>query len=929
MSMTITAHLFEAFLKCPTKCYLRSLGETETENAYTDWFRIQNESFRSEGIKRLIEGATPGELVAGSSGMKNLKTAKWRLAVNLVARAHGLESTIHAVERVPTEKQDQPAQFIPIRFIFTNKLNRHDKLLLSFDAFVLSETQGREVGLGKIIHGEGQATLKVKTSVLTREAQKLTEKIATLLSSHSASDLVLNRHCGECEFQARCRQKAIEADDLSLLSGMKEKERSRNRSKGIFTVTQLSYSFRPRRRPKRLRNKRDKYHHSLKALAIREKKIHIVGSPELKIEGTPVYLDVEGLPDRDFYYLIGARIKTPEGVTQYSLWADNADEENRMWTDFLGVISGIENPVLVHYGSFETTFLKRMCQRYGEPSEGSVVAKAIKSAVNLLSVIFAQVYFPGYSNGLKEVAGWIGFKWSAPNASGVQTINWRHEWEGSRGIEIKQKLVTYNSEDCQALELVAGTIQSLTPAGKQESGEECNPEVVCADSLQPGFPYRLGTKTFAIAELEEVNKAAYWHYQRERIYVRSGKRIRIKRARRPTMHGRVNKIIEYPDPTNCPHCNRIATTKRAKREKTLYDIQIGRFGVKRWVEKHVFQTYFCPKCKLHFGLEKRFRTKIKYGWVVTAYLLYQIIELAIPQRTVTQSMNRLFGLDLVGSTVNKFKTKASELYNETKQKILDRIIRGSLVHADETRANVKGEIAYVWVLTNLHEVAYVYAESREAEVVQNLLRDFKGVLVSDFYAAYDSIQCPQQKCLIHLMRDLNDEVLDNPFDEELKRIVRGFAELLRPMVQTVDRYGLKTHFLRKHLISVDRFYRKVIEPEYQSEAAIKCKKRFEKNRDKLFIFLNYDGVPWNNNNAEHAIKAFGALRSVMGGVSTVKGIEEYLTLLTICETCEYSGVDFLDFLRSGEKDIETFTNSQRRKPRGHTVVEVERVKVSG
>src|SRR5437868_2992248 len=44
------------------------------------------------------------------------------------------------------------------------------------------------------------------------------------------------------------------------------------------------------------------------ALAIRERKIHIVGSPELKLQGTPVYLDVEGLPDRDFYYLIGLRI---------------------------------------------------------------------------------------------------------------------------------------------------------------------------------------------------------------------------------------------------------------------------------------------------------------------------------------------------------------------------------------------------------------------------------------------------------------------------------------------------------------------------------------------------------------------------------------------------------------------------------------------
>ena len=100
-------------------------------------------------------------------------------------------------------------------------------------------------------------------------------------------------------------KKAIEKDDLSLLSGMTEKERKNFNSKGIFGVTQLSYTFRPRRRPKHLAGKREKYHHSLKALAIREGKIHIVGSPELKIEGTPVYLDVEGLPDRDFYYLIG------------------------------------------------------------------------------------------------------------------------------------------------------------------------------------------------------------------------------------------------------------------------------------------------------------------------------------------------------------------------------------------------------------------------------------------------------------------------------------------------------------------------------------------------------------------------------------------------------------------------------------------------
>jgi predicted RecB family nuclease len=161
--------------------------------------------------------------------------------------------------------------------------------------------------------------------------QKHLDAITTLLGSLTPPDLVLNRHCAECEFQGRCRKIAMENDDLSLLAGMTHRDRKKFRSKGTFTVTQLSYTFRPRRRPKRLWNMRDKYYHSLKALAIREKKTHIVGQPDLKIEGTPVYLDVEGLPDRDFHYLIGVRVGSGELVVQYHLWADAVEDEATVW----------------------------------------------------------------------------------------------------------------------------------------------------------------------------------------------------------------------------------------------------------------------------------------------------------------------------------------------------------------------------------------------------------------------------------------------------------------------------------------------------------------------------------------------------------------------------------------------------------------------
>lgn len=77
------------------------------------------------------------------------------------------------------------------------------------------------------------------------------------------------------------------------------------------------------------------------------------------------------------------------------------------------------------------------------------------------------------------------------------------------------------------------------------------------------------------------------------------------------------------------------------------------------------------------------------------------------------------------------------------------------------------------------------------------------------------------------------------------------------------------------------------------------------------------GVPWNNNNAEHAIKAFASLRSVIGGVTTENGLQDFLVLLSICETCRYKNIDFLDFLRSGSKNIDDFANTRRERLVAH------------
>jgi predicted RecB family nuclease len=919
--MTITPACFEAFLKCPTKCWLRAANEMHSGNPYAEWVKAQSESFHVAQTERLIAETAPGEFVR-SPTPDDLKTSKCRLAVGIAAQVseqstsgtpYLVESLLQAVERMPAEGRGKAAQFIPIRFVYRNKLTKDDRLLLVFDALVLSAALGREITAGKIVYGDDYATLRVKTAGLADEVWKGLKKTAALLSSPAAPDLVLNRHCGECEFQTRCRQQALEKDDLSLLAGMSEKERTKLRSKGIFTVTQLSYTFRPRRRSKRLRNKREKYHHSLKALAIRENKIHIVGNPELRIEGTPVYLDVEGLPDRDFYYLIGMRIGNGDSAFQRSLWADTVDDEGKNWQKFIATLETIEKPVLIHYGSYETTFLKRMADYYGKPVENSVAASAIENPINVVSAIFAQTYFPTFRNTLKDIASFLGFTWCEIAPSGTNTIIWRHQWETNRDSAARERLITYNSEDCRALEIVAQALSKTGGSDQCVENDGRRKDTVSVESLKaletmwPKFKSPIG-------ELEEINKAARWDYQRERIYVRSSRCIRRINLRHHNAKGHANhatKVIQAPEISICPDCTKKTLCRLGYSKLKLHDLKIGKGYLRRRFVEYHFAVFICSECHLRVGEPTEFWPNSKYGRNLVAYILYHLIELCVPMAVLASSMNRLLNFNLTAPNIHWIKQIAAKYYDNVQKVILKNLTHGDMIHLDETRVSIRGKTACVWVLTNLHEVAYLYTENREGEFIQELLKDYNGVLVSDFYTAYDSIDCSQQKCLLHLIRDLNSEVLAQPYDQELKTIVVEFAELLQPMIETIDRHGLKKHFLRKHRKCVDRFFHRLGKTAWKSAAAIKCHQRLEKNRKALFTFLDYDGVPWNNNNAEHAIKAFARLRDVVQGSFTAATIQDYLILLSVCQTCKFTGVDFFDFIRSCEKDIRAFAESRQ------------------
>ena len=132
-------------------------------------------------------------------------------------------------------------------------------------------------------------------------------------------------------------------------------------------------------------------------------------------KGTPVFLDVEGMPDRDFYYLIGLRFIDGNKYVQRSFWANSPDDEGDIWQQCLRMLQVIKNPQIVSYGAYELRFLRRMQSRYGADK---YVERLLATALNLVDCLYGKIYLPTYSNSLKEIGRYLGIEWAWVQGSG-------------------------------------------------------------------------------------------------------------------------------------------------------------------------------------------------------------------------------------------------------------------------------------------------------------------------------------------------------------------------------------------------------------------------------------------------------------------------------------------------------------------------------
>lgn len=872
----ITEAILEAFLRCPLKAHYMIAGRSPPKTEHEEFDQAIQQRYADKA--RLALGL-------------GLSTEAPRIIAPLVHE--DVSTHPHALERV-----GRSSLVVSTRFFAQARISDVDKVKFGLDGLVIGNLYGKVSTHGLAVVGPLFRKSRLALPRLVRRARKAVDAIRAL-ASNPAPRLLLNRHCATCGFRDECRQRAIETDDLSLLSGLKARELAAANRKGVFTVTQLSHTFRPTRRRKRIRHE-----WALQALSIREKRTHVLAPLDLPLRDTStsvLFLDVEGDTDNNSYYLIGVFEVSAAQTNHHSFWAHSSEQEEDIWKKLVDLVEHLGNFTLFHYGSYETVFLRRMAQRYSA-YKPAIAARLRERAVNALGLIHGRVHFPTLSNGLKEVAAHLGFRWATPGATGLQCALWRRKWEHETDEQLRHLITTYNADDCAALRVVVDALYAIRDGAPGS-------DFVDAGTVKPQSCGRFRKNVFALPELEFINSCAYFNYQRERILLRTSGTVRkaLRREERTVQRKpRVNCVVELRPPTRCPRCGVDRPYRHRRFKKTQIDLRIGPGYIKRWVTEYRSAQYRCRSCGKTWFLRKYLAVGTKYGRTLGCWLVYQAIAQKQSAGSIIETLGEAFGIHIHRQKVQIQKHEFSELHRPTYRAILRRIADAPMVHVDETKANIVGASGYVWVFAAQDDVAYVYTNSRDGSILGRVLDAFRGVLVSDFYAAYDSMPCPQQKCLVHLIRDMNDDLFRNQLDADLRDVVQAFSGVLKPIVSTIDECGLKRRYLGKHKRIVARFLDDLAAREYRSEVAERCRTRILKCREKLFTFLEYDGVPWNNNGAENAIKEFAILRRSIGGASTESGMGDYLILLSIRQTLKRRGFGFLEFLVSGSRDLERF-----------------------
>jgi len=404
-----------------------------------------------------------------------------------------------------------------------------------------------------------------------------------------------------------------------------------------------------------------------------------------------------------------------------------------------------------------------------------------------------------------------------------------------------------------------------------------------------------------IADLEKEN--AELKKKKEQKFVKANvvHRHRLKPGRKAGHIGCTRPTPEHIDETiisglsACPHCQH----RLGEPVETVDHIQEDIVPAHKVVTCYRKHRYYCPQCQRVVSAAYH-ETEIPHSYLGPNVLIQAMLlkyRHHLPYESIREIFNSFATITVTeGALAQAFQRISTWLAVE--QDAIAAAIRSSpSAHMDETGWRVDGQSHWLWEMVNEKLAYYRIDRSRSRAVARSMLGNFSGILISDFYSVYQKLGLRQQKCLVHLLREMDRCRMSDQSQEfkkhykKLRRIL-GDAERLKN-----SRATLAPWVFFRRLAALKERLLNFASASFDNKNWQRLSQRLLLHYEQLLTFLEVPGIPSHNNHAERLIRPNVINRNRSFGNRSVNGATAHAVSMSIIQSLKLQKRTMSDALK--------------------------------
>jgi transposase len=358
---------------------------------------------------------------------------------------------------------------------------------------------------------------------------------------------------------------------------------------------------------------------------------------------------------------------------------------------------------------------------------------------------------------------------------------------------------------------------------------------------------------------------------------------------------KIDRVVELKL-THCPDCHHPAGASQGVVDHIQEDIIPAHVEVTCF-KKH---RYWCPCCSKVITAPPA-PEEIPNGYVGPNVLVQTVLlkyHHALPFNKIAELFGSLAGLTITEGALAQSLQRMSEWLRVETDVILAAIRASPLIHMDETGWNVGGVRHWLWAAVNKLLAYYRIARSRGAKVPKEILPEkYGGILVTDFYSAYNKLSGRKQRCLVHLEREMRRCFLRDQSEEYVKyhKILKGIVQDARALKGNRKRFSLKVYARKVSLIR-KRLLRWACR-EHENKNLKRLSQRFMKHALEMLTFLEEPEVSADNNLAERMIRPHVIIRNRSFQNRSALGAGAHEVMMSLLHTLRLQDKEPLAFFK--------------------------------